>query len=125
MLRNYQTGNAHLEVVKLAYVRYFQGYGCGIEREWNPSQYYNIPQLPGSAATIVFNVEQIKRCNPPEIETYWTSVSAAFEPTLDEKGQLFISDLGWTKLEALQIRLQLKSFEDDWNAPGMEAYDKL
>ena len=27
--------------------------------------------------------------------------------------------------EAAQLREQLITFEEDWNAPGMEAYDKL
>lgn len=36
-----------------------------------------------------------------------------------------LADLGWTEAEALETRMRLKSFEEDWNAPGMEAYDRL
>lgn len=32
---------------------------------------------------------------------------------------------GWSREEALDTRRRLARFEDDWNAPGMEAYDEL
>lgn len=32
---------------------------------------------------------------------------------------------GWTEREAAETRARLKSFEADWEAPGMEAYDAL
>lgn len=32
---------------------------------------------------------------------------------------------GWTEREAAETRARLKSFETDWEAPGMEAYDAL
>lgn len=32
---------------------------------------------------------------------------------------------GWTREEALDTRRRLAPFEDDWNAPGMDAYDDL
>lgn len=32
---------------------------------------------------------------------------------------------GWTAVEAAETRARLKSFEADWEAPGMEAYDVL
>jgi len=35
-----------------------------------------------------------------------------------------VSDLGWSKRTAREVRSRLTSFEDDWNAPGMSAYDK-
>lgn len=38
---------------------------------------------------------------------------------------LLISDLGLTKEEAQEIRNRLLSFEEDWNAPGMEVYDEI
>jgi hypothetical protein len=31
----------------------------------------------------------------------------------------------WTEAEAAEMRARLKSFEADWEAPGMEAYDAL
>ena len=35
-----------------------------------------------------------------------------------------IKDLGWTKERARKVRARLASFDEDWNAPGMEAYDE-
>jgi len=36
-----------------------------------------------------------------------------------------LAALGWSQQEATLVRSQLASFEEDWNAPGMEAYDQL
>lgn len=34
-------------------------------------------------------------------------------------------DLGWSKQETLETKAKFAAFEEDWNAPGMEAYDSL
>lgn len=36
-----------------------------------------------------------------------------------------IADLGWTPAEALETHLRLRAFAEDWDAPGMDAYDDL
>jgi len=36
-----------------------------------------------------------------------------------------IKALGWQPVEALETYLRLRIFADDWDAPGMEAYDDL
>lgn len=36
-----------------------------------------------------------------------------------------LEQAGLTREQAVNLRARLKTFEDDWNAPGMEAYDKL
>lgn len=36
-----------------------------------------------------------------------------------------IEQLGWSAVEALETYLRFRSFADDWDAPGMEAYDVL
>jgi len=36
-----------------------------------------------------------------------------------------IAALGWTPVEALETYLRLRSFAEDWDAPGMEVYDDL
>ncbi len=36
-----------------------------------------------------------------------------------------IASLGWSEPEALETHLRLRSFAEDWNYPGMEAYDAL
>ena len=32
---------------------------------------------------------------------------------------------GWTEREAAETRARMKSFEADWESPGMEAYDAI
>ena len=36
-----------------------------------------------------------------------------------------LRDAGLTREEVADLRRRLSTFEDDWNAPGMEAYDDL
>lgn len=36
-----------------------------------------------------------------------------------------IGQLGWSSVEALETHLRFRNFADDWDAPGMEAYDDL
>ena len=38
---------------------------------------------------------------------------------------LLVSDLGWSAEEAKETRARLAALEEDWEAPGMEAYDHL
>jgi hypothetical protein len=38
---------------------------------------------------------------------------------------LLISDLDWSAAEAKETRARLAALEEDWDAPGMEAYDHL
>jgi hypothetical protein len=38
---------------------------------------------------------------------------------------LLVSDLGWNAEEAKETRARLAALEEDWDAPGMEAYDRL
>lgn len=40
-------------------------------------------------------------------------------------GELLISDLGWSGAEAKETYYRLMNFKEDWEAPGMEAYDEL
>lgn len=40
-------------------------------------------------------------------------------------GDLLISDLGWSGAEAKETYYRLMNFKEDWEAPGMEAYDEL
>ena len=42
-----------------------------------------------------------------------------------KKRRLLIRDLGWSRKEALETHYRLESFKEDWDAPGMEAYDEL
>jgi hypothetical protein len=38
---------------------------------------------------------------------------------------LLVSELGWTMEKAAAVRASLLSFEEDWDAVGMEDYDQL
>lgn len=44
---------------------------------------------------------------------------------LPQAGPLRLSDLGWSGAEAQDTRIRLRSFEDDWEAPGMDVYDNV
>lgn len=39
--------------------------------------------------------------------------------------KMLIHNLGWTGEQAIETRLRLLAFEEDWDAPGMEIYDEL
>jgi hypothetical protein len=41
------------------------------------------------------------------------------------KNRLLLSDLGWSQDTAAEVYQRLHHFEEDWNAPGMDAYDEL
>ena len=36
-----------------------------------------------------------------------------------------VATLGWSMEEVIETRMRLRVFEEDWDAPGMEAYDAL
>jgi len=38
---------------------------------------------------------------------------------------LLVSDLGWDPEEVKETRARLAALEEDWDAPGMEDYDRL
>ena len=53
--------------------------------------------------------------------------TAWFEADTSTVGRpvLLISDLGWTDEQAATTFYKLASFAEDWDAPGMDAYDAL
>ncbi len=51
-------------------------------------------------------------------EEQFRKAQATFSP-------LLVSDLGWSAEEAKETRARLAALEEDWEAPGMEAYDRL
>ena len=42
-----------------------------------------------------------------------------------KKGVVDLAERGITPQQAADMRNRVISFEEDWNAPGMEAYDEL
>ncbi len=51
----------------------------------------------------------------------WQEVSTL----LTRRPALLTDALGWSLAESAETRSRLGSFADDWDAPGMEAYDEL
>lgn len=41
------------------------------------------------------------------------------------ENRMLITHLGWSHEQALETRMRLRTFEEDWDAPGMERYDEL
>lgn len=59
--------------------------------------------------------------NPPLLEiTVQGKEKAKVEKA---KKELAIADLGWSEEEAQETYYRLLNFKEDWEAPGMEAYD--
>lgn len=61
------------------------------------------------------------------IQTRWDRYRLARgteNPARGDKLHL-VADLGWSRQQAGEVRASLLAFEDDWNAPGMEEYDRL
>ena len=56
-------------------------------------------------------------------DRYEITTRAIYSRTPNDR--LLISDLGWTTDKAAEIYLRLRHFEEDWDAPGMDAYDGL
>lgn len=44
---------------------------------------------------------------------------------VEAQSSLLISDLGWSAEKAAETYMRLRHFEEDWDAPGMDAYDEL
>jgi hypothetical protein len=49
----------------------------------------------------------------------------ALQQPATAKPPLQVADLGWTPQQAAETRARLASFEEDWDAPGMDGYDDL
>ncbi len=80
----------------------------------------------------VFEQIQLQRPQPPTLRLLdsfdshfgyvsGTATTMARQPV----AQNSIESLGWSAAEALETHLRLRTFADDWDAPGMEAYDEL
>ena len=47
-------------------------------------------------------------------------------PTVETtKKELLIDNLGWSEEETKETYYRLLNFKEDWEAPGMEAYNEL
>lgn len=78
-------------------------------------------------------VQHIQAATEPLSSSYLDRMSKGFHFVLGASSTVSthvinlpeISQLGWSAVEALETHLRFRSFADDWNAPGMEAYDDL
>jgi len=70
----------------------------------------------GVARSVVLAIDEFTRL----VESAGLQVQEPPHP-----GSLQLADLNWTREEAIETRLRLRSFEEDWDAPGMDAYDRL
>lgn len=78
-------------------------------------------------------VQQIQGASEPPTPNYLDRLGKGFNYILGTSSTVFthlaqlpsIEKLGWSSVEALETHLRFRNFADDWNAPGMEAYDDL
>jgi hypothetical protein len=78
-------------------------------------------------------VQQIQTATEPPIPLYLDRINRGFHYVLGASSTVSahvvnlpkIEQLGWSAVEALETHLRFRSFADDWDAPGMEAYDDL
>jgi hypothetical protein len=76
-------------------------------------------------------LEQVEHLEPAVQETLAKRFQAIIKEELGKsaggatKKERYIQDLGWTEAQAQEVRANLQSFEEDWSAPGMDAYDEL
>lgn len=61
----------------------------------------------------------------PSRDTGKSKLKAIQPATEVNATEALVSKLGWTPEQAAQVRASLQSFDADWNAPGMEEYDRL
>lgn len=54
----------------------------------------------------------------------WVTEPSDSSTNMDQR-LLLLSKLAWTPEEILETRARLSTFEQDWDAPGMEIYDEL
>lgn len=87
----------------------------------------NIPPLWYSV------VQQIQTAAEPPTQSYLDRTGKGVHYILGSSSTITtytaeypkIDQLGWSALEALETHLRLQNFADDWDAPGMEAYDDM
>lgn len=72
--------------------------------------------------TVVGPDHQVAFKVPDEIPVGPVELVVVVQPVSEE---VSLQDRGWTEAQAAETRARLKSFDTDWNAPGMEVYDAL
>jgi len=65
---------------------------------------------------------------PPDIPLGKAEIMIIIQPLIkkrERRGEIDLADRGITIEQAAEMRNRVLSFEEDWNAPGMEVYDEL
>jgi hypothetical protein len=65
---------------------------------------------------------------PPSIPLGKAEIMLIIQPMTngrERKGEIDLAARGITPEQAAEMRNRVISFEEDWNAPGMEVYDEL
>lgn len=98
-------------------------------------EYLSVVQgFPGEGERLKFVLSEIKSANGNESNIGLNEVEVLIQQLhhhLEQvdrrkpRSPLLIQDLGWTPEQVMEARSRLLSFEEDWNAPGMEIYDAL
>ncbi len=77
-------------------------------------------------------VQQIKAATEPPRPSYLDSLGKGFYvPGTSSTVSMYVVKLpeidllGWSAVEALETHLRFRGFADDWDSPGMEAYDDM
>lgn len=78
-------------------------------------------------------VQQIQAGAEPPTSSYLDRLGRGFHYILGTSSTVStrvvklpeIEQLGWSAIEALETHLRFRSFAEDWDSPGMEAYDDM
>ena len=78
-------------------------------------------------------VQQIQAAAKPPTPPYLDSLAKGFNYILGTASTVTthaaklpsIEQLAWSSVEALETHLRFRNFANDWDAPGMEAYDDM
>jgi len=90
-------------------------------------------ETPHDRAIDLLHIPEIAKWPYPLVSTTsmpdpWSSEQLRRDATVTVStttNKLLLRDLGWTREQAIETRLRLRGFEEDWDAPGMEIYDEL
>lgn len=91
-----------------------------------------------SSARKTFDFSSMAKVTERTISTAFQTVTAMTDPWLQEqrsrdavvticttKNWMLIGELGWSREQALETRMRLRTFAEDWDAPGMSGYNEL
>ena len=72
--------------------------------------------------TVVGPNHQVAFMVPEDIPEGPVEIVVVVQPVTEG---ISLKNRGWTEPQAVETRARLKSFEEDWDAPGMDGYDAL